>query len=211
MFIALIILALLYLPIPLSAARAFTMGDDDAPQCSQSEVVSHSVISAAEAESVGRLAVTAGTAGTSETSVTIANGTAEIICFWYEGAPAEADWANAVNWDIRLDVTTAADANWTATELFRVSSDCSTKISVIETTSHSISLNSTGVTADVSLVGTSQSGAGDTDLFLFVLSCTENVAHGNAAFGVTPNQDIDTPLDALGSTRTRAHSSVTGD
>lgn len=202
---------LLAFTAPLWSARNYQQTDTSAAQCSQAEAIACSGVAAAEAESVGREAIDSGTAGTSETAVTISNDTPEIVCFWYESEDVnDTSWA-AGTWSVRLDVTTTADANWTRTDVCRVTSDCSSVEATVGSATHSISLNATGVTSDVDVTGSAQAGAAASDLWLIVLACLENVAHGNAAFGVTPSQLIDTPLAALAAGKRRVMTMVIGD
>lgn len=199
--LALLVLVL-FVALPLTAARNFTQ-TDSGQSCSASDAIACSDLSVADDEALGRLADEGGTAGTTQVTWTYANGDANSVCFWVTSDEIGQDtsWPSGT-WTVRLNVTTADTQSIINAKICRVTTTCATVLGVVGNDSTVTSLSTTG-TKTWSISGASQS-ANTTDKFVVVFDCQEDQAHGNSTVGVTPDQNIDTPLTAPAPTRSRA-------
>ena len=151
--------------------------------------------------------VESGTAGTSEQTVTIPGQTTQTDLSF------EIDITNETgpngSWTIRLNVTTSdMTIDWISTDIVVRNGSCTQQGSSHTENHTDVDLGSTGVksvTFTASGLPSLSSGDRITVQFLFT-----NSAHGDASFGFTPDQDIDTPLTSVGPTDVTLSATATG-
>ncbi len=145
---------------------------------------------------VGREATSGGTAGSTEQTVTVTKNSTE-AGFMFQSAdnePNKTSW-EAGDWVVRLNVTTSQmDITWEDTYICRFDNACGSLATVGSLVSQAISCGSTGVKS-MTISGASQT-ANATDEIYIVLVFKNASTHGNKSIGITPDQNIDTPLDA---------------
>lgn len=132
-----------------------------------------------------------GSAGGAQT-ITIPSGTTRGALMYQLENIRQANW-QAGDWVLRINVTTAnADVTWEEAYICRINS-CVSAATVGSDVAISQLLNTTGVKT-VTISGSAQSSEGDDAYLVFVFSSAATM--GNSSFGVTHDQDIDTPLIA---------------
>ena len=144
---------------------------------------------------VGREATSGGTAGSTEQTITITKNSTE-AGFMFQSAdnePNKTSW-EAGDWVVRLNVTTSQmNITWEDTYVCRFDNACGSLATVGSLTGQAISCGSTGVKS-MTVSGASQT-ANATDEIYIVLVFKNANTHGNKSIGITPDQNIDTPLD----------------
>lgn len=147
---------------------------------------------------VDTLATVGGTSGSTQQTRTVAAGTGTVgstRCVYFVcklSVNSGVVW-NSGTWTWRINITTA-NMNLTITDVFicRVNSSNVSQATIGSTSGLSTSIGSTGVISGT-ISGSSQTpGVGD---YVVLIIAFTNSSMSTQNFGVTPNQNIDTPFD----------------
>ena len=134
-----------------------------------------------------------GSAGTSESQVTLASeGASSRFNYQLDPSGTDVDW-NSGEWTIRVDVTDAnMNITWEETDWKRYNSSCVEQETFHNDTAVSISFGSTGVkTETTGSVSGDVPSAGD---ICIVAPIQTNGAMMTEGWGITPSQNIDSPF-----------------
>lgn len=133
--------------------------------------------------------------GTTEQTIKIDSDSTSIAFFCQtSGGVGETTWESG-DYTVRLNVTTGSSFGmyWEAVYICRVDSNCSSVATVGSNTSISKGVYQGG-TFSATVSGSSQSAASTDDLYIIY---EFDVGSGPVSIGVTPDQDIDTPIVTL--------------
>ena len=156
----------------------------------------HCAVGTASSSRVARQCTVGGTPGVTQNTPTLEAAAVDFRQIWYEcEVPAGTYW-EAGDWTIRMNVTTAnADVQWKSAHICRISSGCINQATIGSNTAVNITLNTTGVKTVV-ISGSAQAPAPG-DKVMILLGFTDLTSKGTETWGLTPNQNIDSPLKAV--------------
>lgn len=134
------------------------------------------------------------TAGSTEQTIAIGTATPIQRAYYMQPTPApgtDFGWP-AGDWTVRINITTAdMDTDWEDTWICRVNSSCVSQAEIGNLQDQAVNLGSTGVKT-MTVAGSAQTPSAN-DSFVVVLGFSTS-AHGGSGGGITPDQDLDTPL-----------------
>lgn len=134
-----------------------------------------------------------GTAGTTEQSTDIPASSSRLISFFQtSGGVSSTSWDSG-NYTVRWNVTTSQNnTSITGVWICRIDSSCSNLASVGSDTSLSIDISGGGIFS-TTVSGTSQSASSTDDLYI-ITEITNSHSMTSRSVGITPDQNIDTPI-----------------
>lgn len=141
-------------------------------------------------------AVDGGTAGTTEQTVKhSASVTSVASCFVQMAPPTDTDWDSG-DWIIRLDVTTGnSNITWQEAHICHIDGACNSLASLASVTGLGTTL-SAGIYSATATQGSIITPSLNDEIYIvYVFDFGGN--HGNEQVGITPSQNIDSPIETI--------------